>query len=75
MMLAGVPGKVGDGVKTTLSYTKTDGSTTAVSTYVGKKPVADTLKRFLVGAEGLRDHRFHGNAGRQDAVREHPAPG
>ena len=49
MMLAGVPGKVGDGVRTTLNYTKTDGSTTAVSTYVGKKPAADTLKRFLVG--------------------------
>ena len=49
MMLAGVPGKVGDGVKTTLNYTKTDGTTTTISTYVGKKPVADTLKRFLVG--------------------------
>lgn len=49
MMLAGVPGKVGDGVKTTLNYTKTDGSTVAVSTYVGKVPVANTLKRFLVG--------------------------
>ncbi len=49
MMLAGVPGKVGDGVKTTLSYTRTDGTTTNVDTYVGKKPAADTLKRFLVG--------------------------
>ncbi len=49
MMLAGVPGKVGDGVKTTLSYTKTDGSTTTVATYVGKKPEANALKRFLVG--------------------------
>lgn len=49
MMLAGVPGKVGDGVRTTLNYTRTDGSTTTVSTYVGKKPAADTLKRFLVG--------------------------
>jgi uncharacterized protein len=49
MMLAGVPGQVGDGAKTTLSYTKTDGSTLTVDTYVGKKPVADTLKRFLVG--------------------------
>jgi secreted PhoX family phosphatase len=49
MMLAAVPGKVGDGVSTTLSYTKADGSTVAVKTYVGKKPAADTLKRFLVG--------------------------
>ncbi len=49
MMLAGVPGKVGDGVKTTLSYTKADGTTLDVATYVGKQPAADTLKRFLVG--------------------------
>jgi hypothetical protein len=50
MMLAGVPGSVGDGgAKTTLSYTKADGSTLTVDTYVGKKPTADTLKRFLVG--------------------------
>jgi secreted PhoX family phosphatase len=49
MMLAGVPGKVGDGVKTTLSYTKTDASTLTIDTYVGKKPAADTLRRFLVG--------------------------
>ena len=49
MMLAGVPGRVGDGVKTTLSYTKTDGTSVTIDTYVGKKPVAETLKRFLVG--------------------------
>jgi secreted PhoX family phosphatase len=49
MMLLGVPGQVGDGVKTTLSYTKTDGSTLNIDTYVGKKPSADTLRRFLVG--------------------------
>ncbi|WP_443586329.1 alkaline phosphatase PhoX, partial [Salmonella enterica] len=49
MMLLGIPGQVGDGVKTTLSYTKADTSTLNVDTYVGKKPTADTLKRFLVG--------------------------
>jgi len=49
MMLAAVPGRVGDGTKTTLSYTKTDGTTLTVDTYVGKKPTADVLKRFLVG--------------------------
>ena len=49
MMLAAVPGAVGDGAKTTLSYTRTDGTTLAVDTYVGKKPAADVLKRFLVG--------------------------
>jgi secreted PhoX family phosphatase len=49
MMLAGVPGRVGDGMKTTLNYTRGDGSTVSVDTYIGKQPVANTLKRFLVG--------------------------
>ncbi|MES2993185.1 MAG: alkaline phosphatase PhoX, partial [Pseudomonadota bacterium] len=49
MMLVGVPGKVGDGVKTTLNYTRANGSTVAIDTFVGKKPAADTLRRFLVG--------------------------
>lgn len=49
MMLAAVPGKVGDGAKTTLSYTRTDGSVLNVDTYVGKKPTSDVLRRFLVG--------------------------
>ncbi|MFZ5542110.1 MAG: PhoX family protein [Pseudomonadota bacterium] len=45
MMLAGIPGQVGDGAKKTLAYA---GGPT-VDTYVGKAPAADTLKRFLVG--------------------------
>ena len=49
MMLAGVPGQVGDGKKVTLSYPTTGGGTLAVDTYVGKAATADTLKRFLVG--------------------------
>ena len=49
MLLVGVAGKVGDGVKTTLSYTRANGSALTVDTYVGKKPTADTLRRFLVG--------------------------
>lgn len=52
MMLAGVPGNVGDGKKVTLSYTKTAGGVLAVDTYVGKTPTPDTLKRFLVGPVG-----------------------
>jgi hypothetical protein len=51
MMLAALPGQVGDGAKKTLSYTKADGSTLSVDTYVGKAPGADKLKRFLVGAK------------------------
>jgi secreted PhoX family phosphatase len=52
MMLAAMPGAVGDGAKKALSYTRTDGSTLAVDTYVGKAPTASTLKRFLVGPVG-----------------------
>lgn len=44
MMLAAVPGTLGDGGPVTLNY----GSTT-VTTRMGKKPTASTLKRFLVG--------------------------
>lgn len=45
MMLAGVPGTVGDGGAVTLNYN----STTSVTTQMGKKPTESTLKRFLVG--------------------------
>lgn len=51
MMLAALPGQVGDGGKKTLNYTKADGSARNVDTYVGKAPGADKLKRFLVGAK------------------------
>lgn len=44
MMLAAVPGAVGDGTSVTLNY-----GTTTVTTRMGKKPTATTLKRFLVG--------------------------
>lgn len=44
MMLAGLPGQVGDGKKVTLAYGSGN-----VDTFVGKTPTADTLKRFLVG--------------------------
>jgi uncharacterized protein len=45
MMLAAIPGTVGDGAKLTLNY----GGGTTVDTYAGKAPTATTLKRFLVG--------------------------
>jgi len=51
MMLAALPGTVGDGAKKTLTYAATAG-TLAVDTYVGKTPGADNLKRFLVGPKG-----------------------
>ncbi|WP_296491861.1 PhoX family phosphatase [Rhodoferax sp.] len=52
MMLAALPGTVGDGGKKTLSYTKADKTTLSVDTYVGKAPGEDKLKRFLVGPVG-----------------------
>jgi secreted PhoX family phosphatase len=45
MMLAAVPGTVGDGGPVTLDY----GSNGTVATRTGKKPTASTLKRFFVG--------------------------
>ncbi|MES2538907.1 MAG: PhoX family phosphatase [Pseudomonadota bacterium] len=48
MMLAAVPGKVGDGAKKTIF--NTDGGTTrAVDTFVGAQPGESNLRRFLVG--------------------------
>jgi secreted PhoX family phosphatase len=52
MMVAGLPGQVGDGGKVTLSYPTSGGGTLDVDTHVGKTPTADTLKRFLVGPVG-----------------------
>lgn len=52
MMLAALPGRVGDGGKLSLSYPLATGGALAVDTYVGKPPSADTLKRFLVGPVG-----------------------
>jgi len=52
MMLAAVPGTVGDGAARTLTHTKADSSTLSVTTYVGKALTASTLKRFLVGPKG-----------------------
>ncbi|GDY35156.1 MULTISPECIES: PhoX family phosphatase [unclassified Acidovorax] len=52
MMLAAVPGQVGDGGKKTLSYTKADGSKMDIVTPVGKAATESTLKRFLVGPSG-----------------------
>lgn len=52
MMLAGLPGQVGDGGSVTLSYPLAAGGTLTVNTPVGKAATADTLKRFLVGPVG-----------------------
>ena len=50
MLLAGLPGSRGDGVKTTVNYPATaTAAAKSVDTYVGKKPATTELKRFLVG--------------------------
>jgi secreted PhoX family phosphatase len=52
MMLAALPGQVGDGAKKTLTYQRADTTQYTVDTMIGKQPTADTLKRFLVGPSG-----------------------
>ena len=52
MMLAAIPGQVGDGSTKTLTYTRAAGGDLVVNTKVGRAATADTLKRFLVGPSG-----------------------
>jgi secreted PhoX family phosphatase len=52
MLMAAIPGHVGDGSKKTLTYKRSDGSDKAVDTYIGKAPTEATFKRFLVGPKG-----------------------
>jgi secreted PhoX family phosphatase len=47
MMLAAVPGQVGDGANVTLNY-----GTASVTTRMGRRPTESTLKRFFVGPAG-----------------------
>jgi len=47
MLLAALPGQLGDGGKKTLAY-----GDKRVETHVGKAPTSATLKRFLVGPRG-----------------------
>ena len=52
MMLAAMPGQVGDGTVKSITYPRATGGDLVVNTRVGKAPTADTLKRFLVGPSG-----------------------
>lgn len=49
MMLAALPGKVGDGTTKTITNTDASGATRTQQTIVGKLPGTAQLKRFLVG--------------------------
>jgi secreted PhoX family phosphatase len=51
MMLAAIPGTVGDGAAKTITNNPAAGTST-VSTRVGAAPTASNLKRFLVGPKG-----------------------
>ena len=52
MMLAAVPGRVGDGGPKAVVQKMADGSTKTVETRMGKSPTPATLARFLVGPKG-----------------------
>jgi secreted PhoX family phosphatase len=52
MLLAALPGQVGDGGKKTLRYKRADGSEKTVETHLGRPQTEATLKRFLVGPKG-----------------------
>jgi secreted PhoX family phosphatase len=52
MLLAALPGQVGDGAPQTLRYQRADGSEKTVTTRVGRAQSEATLKRFLVGPKG-----------------------
>jgi hypothetical protein len=52
MLLAAIPGQVGDGGKKTVSNMREDGSSKSVQTILGKEPAEANLKRFLVGPRG-----------------------
>jgi len=49
MLLAAVPGQVGDGGAKALTHTLANGGTKTVTTHMGKTQTPATLKRFLVG--------------------------
>ena len=52
MLMAAIPGQVGDGAKKSLAYKRGDGSEKRVDTYAGKAQTEATLRRFLVGPKG-----------------------
>jgi len=52
MLMAAIPGQVGDGGRKSLSYQRGDGSEKRVDTFVGKAQTQASFKRFLVGPKG-----------------------
>jgi hypothetical protein len=52
MLMAAIPGQVGDGGEKTLTYKRSDGSEKRVNTHIGKAQSGATFKRFLVGPPG-----------------------
>ncbi len=52
MLMAAIPGQVGDGSRKSLTYKRSDGSEKRVDTHAGKAQTEATFKRFLVGPKG-----------------------
>ncbi len=52
MLMAAIPGQVGDGGKKSLVYKRPDGSEKRVDTHIGKIQTGATFRRFLVGPRG-----------------------
>ncbi len=74
MMLAAVPGKVGDGAKKTLTL-HAHGGHDAERRHLRRQDADDRHAEALPGRPGgLRDHRPVRDPGRQGDLRQHPAP-
>ena len=70
MLLAALPGRLGDGGEKTLTH-----GDKQVRTHVGKAQTSGHVQAFPGRPQGRRDHRHHRNAGRPRAVHQHPASG
>ena len=73
MLLAALPGQVGDGGVKTITNTDQTGATKQVQTYVGATLPSTKLRRFLVGPKDCEITGITETPDGQDAVRQHPA--
>ena len=75
MMLAGVPGAVGDGQKVTLSYARAAGGPLTVDNLRRQAPHRRNAEALPRRPGRMRDHRPGRDARRPHDVRQHPASG
>ncbi len=62
MLLAALPGAVGDGTVRSITGTDATNATRTVNSPTGATPGPARLRRFLVGPKGLRSDGYHGVA-------------